>query len=46
MTPKKSTCQSFSDDEVMNMAGNLRAGVPMGTPVFDGAGESDIHALV
>ncbi|MCW9029194.1 MAG: DNA-directed RNA polymerase subunit beta [Kangiella sp.] len=35
----------MTDDEVMTMADNLRAGVPMGTPVFDGATEEDIHAM-
>ena len=35
----------MSDDEVMNMAGNLRSGVPMATPVFDGATEEDVHAI-
>ena len=28
------------------MAGNLRNGVPMATPVFDGADESDVSALL
>ena len=31
-----------SVEEVVELAGNLRAGVPMGTPVFDGARESDV----
>ncbi|WP_196139271.1 DNA-directed RNA polymerase subunit beta [Aliikangiella sp. G2MR2-5] len=37
---------SLTDDEVMNMAENLRKGVPMGTPVFDGAKESEIKHLL
>jgi DNA-directed RNA polymerase subunit beta len=37
---------SFSDAEIMNMANNLRGGVPMGTPVFDGANESEIKHLL
>ena len=36
----------FSDEEVMTMAHNLRQGVPMGTPVFDGASEKDIKHLL
>ena len=30
------------DDAVMELASNLTAGVPMGTPVFDGAREPDV----
>ena len=37
---------SMSDDEVIELAGNLRDGVPMGTPVFDGAREEEIKALL
>jgi len=37
---------SFSADEVREMARNLRAGVPMATPVFDGAPESEIKRLL
>lgn len=32
----------FSDDELLELAGNLRKGVPYATPVFDGAKEDDI----
>ena len=35
----------FSDEEIIELAKNLRGGVPMATPVFDGAHESEIHAL-
>jgi DNA-directed RNA polymerase subunit beta len=38
--------KEFSDEEVMTMANNLRAGVPMATPVFDGAAESEIKQLL
>ncbi|MEW4449031.1 DNA-directed RNA polymerase subunit beta [Qipengyuania sp. JC766] len=31
-----------SDEEIVELAGNLTAGVPMGTPVFDGAREGDV----
>ncbi|TVS12055.1 MAG: DNA-directed RNA polymerase subunit beta [Wenzhouxiangella sp.] len=36
----------FSDDEVLEMAHNLQGGVPMGTPVFDGADEIEIKKLL
>jgi len=36
---------SFSDDEVMRLAGNLRAGLPIATPAFDGAAEKEIKQL-
>jgi DNA-directed RNA polymerase subunit beta len=38
--------KSFSDTEVQALAGNLRKGVPMATPVFDGADEAEIKALM
>jgi DNA-directed RNA polymerase subunit beta (EC 2.7.7.6) len=37
---------SFSDEEILELADNLRAGVPLATPVFDGAKESEIKALL
>ncbi len=37
---------SLSDKEVMELALNLRAGVPMATPVFDGAAESEIREML
>ena len=36
----------FSDDEILEMADNLRSGVPMATGVFDGANESEIKAML
>ena len=36
----------LSDDEVIEMAGNLTKGVPMATPVFDGAAESEIKGML
>ncbi len=42
----KEDLKSFSDEEVMDLAGNLRDGVPMATPVFDGAKEHEIKALL
>ena len=38
--------KSFSDSEVMELAGNLAGGVPMATPVFDGAAEESIKDLL
>jgi DNA-directed RNA polymerase subunit beta len=38
--------KSFSDDEVIELARNLRKGVPMASPVFDGANEEQIKALL
>jgi DNA-directed RNA polymerase subunit beta len=35
-----------SDEQVMDLAGNLVGGVPMGTPVFDGAREADVSAML
>ncbi|MGD8977372.1 MAG: DNA-directed RNA polymerase subunit beta [Gammaproteobacteria bacterium] len=43
---KKEDLKSFSEDELRELAGNLRAGVPMATPVFDGADESEIKSLL
>ena len=37
---------ALSDQEVRDLAGNLCAGVPMATPVFDGANESEIKSLL
>ncbi len=37
---------SLSDTELRELAGNLRGGVPMATPVFDGASESEIKNLL
>ncbi|MDZ7789625.1 MAG: DNA-directed RNA polymerase subunit beta [Xanthomonadales bacterium] len=38
--------KQFTEGEVMEMAGNLKGGVPMGTPVFDGADETEIKKLL
>ncbi len=37
---------SLNDKEVIELAGNLRNGVPVATPVFDGAREVDIKAML
>jgi len=38
--------EELSDTEVLELASNLKDGVPMATPVFDGAGERDIKGLL
>ncbi len=38
--------KSFNDDEISELAKNLRGGVPMATPVFDGASEEDIRNML
>lgn len=43
---RKEDLNSFTDLEIMDMASNLIAGVPMATPVFDGASEEDIRAML
>jgi DNA-directed RNA polymerase subunit beta len=42
----KEKVSKLDDTEVVEMAGNLRKGVPMATPVFDGAVEADIDVLL
>ena len=37
---------SLSDDEIIALAKNLKGGVPMATPVFDGAEEHEIKHLL
>ncbi len=37
---------SLDDAELMSLAGNLRNGVPMATPVFDGATEKEIKYML
>ncbi|WP_299947930.1 DNA-directed RNA polymerase subunit beta [uncultured Microbulbifer sp.] len=43
---RREELEALSDEEVMAMAQNLRRGVPMATPVFDGADESEIKQLL
>ncbi|MDJ0955338.1 MAG: DNA-directed RNA polymerase subunit beta, partial [Arenicellales bacterium] len=38
--------RSLSDTEVLELADNLRGGVPMATPVFDGAIEQEIKGML
>ncbi|MGD8592527.1 MAG: DNA-directed RNA polymerase subunit beta, partial [Gammaproteobacteria bacterium] len=37
---------SLTDDELIEMAGNLRKGVPFATPVFDGVSEDEIRRML
>ena len=43
---RKEDLDSFSDQEILEMATNLIAGVPMATPVFDGASEDEIRTML
>ena len=38
--------KSLNDEEVLELAGNLTNGVPIATPVFDGAAEAEIKGLL
>jgi DNA-directed RNA polymerase subunit beta len=38
--------KSLTDPEVLELASNLKHGVPMATPVFDGASEEEIKGLL
>lgn len=37
---------SLSDEEILTLADNLKSGVPMATPVFDGASEQEIKDML
>ncbi len=43
---KTEKLETLSDDEIVEMAGNLAKGVPFATPVFDGASEDEIRAML
>ncbi|MCC6922377.1 MAG: DNA-directed RNA polymerase subunit beta [Nitrosomonas sp.] len=43
---KKEDIVSLTDDEIMNLADNLKDGVPFATPVFDGATEHEIKDML
>ena len=43
---RKEDLNSFSDKEILELAANLVGGVPMATPVFDGASEEDIREML
>ena len=43
---QKEDLDSLSDQEILELAANLRQGVPMATPVFDGASEEEIKRML
>ncbi|EGY27761.1 DNA-directed RNA polymerase, partial [Candidatus Regiella insecticola 5.15] len=43
---QKVDLNTFSDDEVLNLAENLKKGMPIASPVFDGAKETEIKELL
>ena len=43
---KRVELDSLNDHDLLELAKNLRGGVPMATPVFDGANESEIKAML
>lgn len=43
---KQEDLDSFSDQEIIELSGNLKNGVPMATPVFDGATEDEIRGML
>ncbi len=43
---RKEDLDSFTDKEILEMAANLVDGVPMATPVFDGASEVEIRTML
>jgi DNA-directed RNA polymerase subunit beta len=43
---KSEDLKSLTDEEIIELAGNLRGGVPMATPVFDGAAEEEIKGML
>jgi DNA-directed RNA polymerase subunit beta len=44
--PEKAEVEALTPDEMLGLAGNLAHGVPMASPVFDGAREEDIVAML
>jgi len=43
---RKEDIKSLTDDEILELAHNLRNGVPVATPVFDGAAEEEIREML
>jgi DNA-directed RNA polymerase subunit beta len=43
---RKEDLQSLDDQEIVELARNLTRGVPMATPVFDGASEAEIKRML
>lgn len=46
LSGRKENLKSFSSKEILELAGNLTRGVPMATPVFDGASEDEIKGML
>jgi DNA-directed RNA polymerase subunit beta len=40
------TIRTLTEEQLVELSGNLRTGVPVATPVFDGAGEVDIVKML
>ena len=45
-TGKTEEIAAMSDDEILDLAQNLRRGMPFATPVFDGAKEAEIRMML
>ena len=45
-TGKQENLETLSDDEIVALSQNLKQGVPMATPVFDGAQEKQIRTML
>ena len=43
---RKEDLSQLTDDEILSMADNLKEGFPFATPVFDGAAEEEIRAML
>ena len=46
MANHKKVIENMNDDEILDLADNLKEGIPFSTPVFDGAKEKDITNLL
>ncbi|HHL19277.1 MAG TPA: DNA-directed RNA polymerase subunit beta [Thiothrix sp.] len=44
--PEQGDLSDMTDEEILEMASNLRKGVPMATPVFDGVSEPEIREML
>ena len=45
-TGREDVIEQLSDEEALQLAGNLKEGVPFATPVFDGAAEAEINTML
>jgi len=43
---REESVEDLNDEEVVQLANNLRGGVPFATPVFDGASENEINGML